>query len=228
MSSIMIIDDDIYIGNMVEEVLRMEGYEVLRAYSGTEALLVLEKKRPDLILLDLMLPGMSGEEVLPKIVGIPVIITSAKTGIEDKVALLMAGAADYLTKPFDLEELKARIIVQLRKNEMNQVDASKKEELIEVKNVSLDPLLMTVSVSGDEIPLTRTELAILRILMVNAGRPIGRNTILDRICMDTPDCTERSLKQHISNIRKKMQASDGFDYIQAVYGIGFKFVVKED
>lgn len=224
MKNIMIVDDDMYIGNMVEEVLKMDGYEVTRAYSGTEAILVLERVHPDLILLDLMMPGMTGEELLPKIKDIPVIITSAKSGINDKVNLLMSGASDYLTKPYDLEELKARIAVQLRKNEKSQPQEEINANAVQVKNVILDLDLLCVSIDGIEVALTRTEAAILRILMSNAGRPIGRNTILDRISEDTPDCTERSLKQHISNIRKKMQAVNGVDYIAAVYGIGFKYI----
>lgn len=110
---IFVIDDDVYIGDMLEEALRKAGYEVFRAYSGTEALLLLEKETPDLVLLDLMLPGLSGEEVLSKIREIPVIVVSAKSGLEDKVNLLMDGACDYLTKPFEIRELLARIAVQL-------------------------------------------------------------------------------------------------------------------
>ena len=115
MKQIAIIDDDIYISSMLEELLVREGYGVLRAYSGTEALLLLEEKKPDLVLLDLMLPGLSGEEVLPHLAGIPVIVLSAKADVEDKVELLLGGAADYLTKPFDTRELLARIAVQLRR-----------------------------------------------------------------------------------------------------------------
>ena len=98
MSSILVIDDDINIGNMLEEAFRLEGYKVYRAYSGTEALLVLENHKPNLVLLDLMLPGLSGEEVLPKIEGIPVIIMSAKSETEHKVKLLYEGASDYLPR----------------------------------------------------------------------------------------------------------------------------------
>ncbi|MBO4389410.1 MAG: response regulator [Lachnospiraceae bacterium] len=92
---ILIVDDDMAIGNMLEEALQGEGYAVVRAYSGTEALMVLEKERPDLILLDLMLPGLSGEEILPKIDGIPTIIMSAKSDTDHKVKLLYEGACDY-------------------------------------------------------------------------------------------------------------------------------------
>lgn len=224
MKNIMIIDDDMYIGNMVEETLRQESYEVTRAYSGTEALMVLEKIHPDLILLDLMLPGMSGEDVLSEIKNIPVIVMSAKAGISDKVNLLMSGAADYVTKPFDISELKARIAVQFRKSENSAVeDRSISNNCVRASDVVLDIDLLTAKIGQTEVLLTRTEAAILRILMSNPGRPVGRNTILDRISDDTPDCTERSLKQHISNIRKKFQAVNGVDYITAIYGIGFKF-----
>ena len=89
--------------------------------------------------------------------------------------------------------------------------------------VILDTDLMTAKIGKDEVSLTRTESAILNILMLNDGRPVGRNTILDRISNDTPDCTERSLKQHVSNIRKKLETLDGKDHIEAIYGIGFKF-----
>ena len=109
---ILVIDDDIRIGDMLEEMLTQEGYGVSRAYSGTEALLVLSVKKPDLVLLDLMLPGLGGEEVLPELAGIPVIVVSAKAGVEEKVSLLLGGAADYVTKPFDRKELLARIAVQ--------------------------------------------------------------------------------------------------------------------
>ena len=114
LKKIMIIDDDVCIGDMLEELLAKENYSTVRAYSGTEALLYLSSHRPDLILLDLMLPGLSGEELLPLVRNIPVIVLSAKADINDKVELLMGGAADYITKPFHSAELLARIAVQLR------------------------------------------------------------------------------------------------------------------
>ena len=220
--TIMVVDDDVSIGNMLEEALKAENYNVLRAYSGTEALMVLEKETPSLIILDLMLPGITGEEVLKKIEGIPVIVVSAKTDIDHKVELLYEGACDYVTKPFVISELLARIAVNLRKS----AGTLQKEDsnVITVGNISLDTELFTVKVGSEEIALTRTEGAILQILMLNPNRPIGRNTILDRIMDITPDCTERSLKQHISNIRKKLEVATGVDHIEAVYGIGFKFI----
>ena len=98
MSHILVVDDDIHIGNLLQEALEAEGFRVSRAYSGTEAVLALDRERPDLILLDLMLPGLNGEEVLPHLTGMPVIVLSARAAVEDKVDLLRGGAADYLTK----------------------------------------------------------------------------------------------------------------------------------
>ena len=109
MNTILIVDDDIYISDMLLQRLRGDGYNVLRAFSGTEALMVLSQTAPDLILLDLMLPGLSGEDILPKIKNIPVIVLSAKAEVSGKVQLLLEGAADYITKPFDINELSARI-----------------------------------------------------------------------------------------------------------------------
>lgn len=220
--TIAIVDDDIHIGNMVEEVLKGEGYEVLRAYSGTEALLLLSNRKPDLILLDLMMPGLSGEEVLPKISGIPVIVVSAKVGIDDKVNLLLGGAADYITKPFDIKELLARIQVQLRMG-MNQELAP----TYIVGDLKLDTSLHDVTIGGNNIKLTKTEYAILKLLMQHPNQAIAKSVILDRISEDTPDCTESSLKIHISNLRKKIREVSGKEYIEAVWGIGFKISEEE-
>lgn len=217
MKTILVVDDDMHIGNMLEEALSREGYSVKRAYSGTEAQLVLSKSKPDLILLDLMLPGLSGEELLPMIKDIPVIVVSAKADTADKVGLLLGGAADYITKPFDLAELLARITVQLRKSEQNP-----SQSVLRFDDIVLNTNTLSVTVSGSEIHLTRTECAILKLLMLNPKIPVSRSFILDKISSDTPDCTERSLKQHISNIRKKLMSANGRDYIEAVYGIGFK------
>ncbi len=215
MKKILVIEDDIYIGNMVEEVLRKNGYVVSRAYSGTEALLVIKDAVPDLILLDLMLPGLSGEALLPKIKSIPVIVVSAKMDITGKVELLSGGAVDYITKPFDIRELLARIEVQLR-------NPSTKNAVIVYKELVMDTAAHSVAVSNTEIKLTKTEYAILKQLMLNPSQVITKSQFLDLISIDTPDCTDSSLKVHISNLRKKLSDISGDDYIEAVWGIGFK------
>ena len=115
MKKILIIEDDTQIGNLEQEVLEQQGYTCLRAFSGTEAVMLLEREKPDLTILDLMLPGLFGEEVLKRIRQIPVIVVSAKAGVDDKVALLLGGAQDYMTKPFSTKELLARVEVQMRK-----------------------------------------------------------------------------------------------------------------
>ena len=217
MKTIAIIDDDIHIWNMLEEVLHREGYLVLRAYSGTEALYLLSQHRADLILLDLMLPGLSGEELLPHIHNLPIIVISAKIDVQDKVRLLLGGAADYLTKPFDIKELLARITVQLRKHHDSGLSA-----ILSVDDLKLDPSSHEVSVGNCPVKLTKTEYAILKLLMRNPGQVIAKAVILERITEDTPDCTDSSLKQHISNLRRKLRAVNGRDYIEAVWGIGFK------
>lgn len=217
LKTILIVDDDVYIGDMLEELLTKENYAVGRAYSGTEALMYLSSRRPDLILLDLMLPGLSGEELLPLIKGIPVIVVSAKAEVSDKVSLLLGGAADYITKPFDTSELLARITVQLRKN-----DVPESSDILSFDTISLNAETRAVTVSDAPVRLTQTEYAILKLLMANPSQVITKSVMLDRISEDTPDCTESSLKVHISNLRKKLKAVNGKDYIEAVWGIGFK------
>ena len=221
MKNILIIDDDVHIGDMLSEALTREDYGVLRAYSGTEALLVLSSKRPDLILLDLMLPGLSGEELLPKISGIPVIVLSAKADSGSKVSLLLGGAQDYVTKPFDLGELMARIAVQLRESGEHEGNVLIFEDIV------LDSSLRTVTAGGSEVRLTRTEYAILKLLMQKPAQVFTKSQLLDRISADTPDCTDSSLKIHISNLRRKLRDQTGKDYIEAVWGIGFKLRKSE-
>lgn len=216
MKTIAIIDDDEYIGNMLEELLRKENYEVLRAYSGTEALLLLSQHRPDLILLDLMLPGLSGEEVLPQIKDIPVIVISARLDVQDKVKLLLGGAVDYLTKPFDTRELLARITVHLRNNKPED------KKIITAGDLEIDTLSQQLRVKGVPVRLTKTEYAIIKFLIMNPSQVISKSAILDRISLDTPDCMESSLKVHISNLRRKLRCVSNKEYIEVIWGIGYK------
>lgn len=214
---ILIIDDDVAIGDLLEKVLKKQGCRVFRAYSGTEALLVLQSQKPDLALLDLMLPGLCGEEVLPQIGEIPVIVLSAKAGVEDKVKLLLGGAADYMTKPFELQELLARITVQLRGKARESTSAR-----LKFRDLILDMATHEVRVQEETVRLTRTEYAILKCLMQNSTQAISKSLLLERLEEETPDCTESSLKVHVSNLRRKLSGAGGADYIESVWGIGFK------
>ena len=238
---IAVIEDDVHIGDIIEESLHREGYRTCRAYSGTEAQYLLADQKggqkPDLILLDLMLPGVTGETLLQQIqdIGdIPVIVISAKVGIDDKVEALLGGAADYITKPFAVRELLARITVQLRKRDLSAragqtdgPDSCQEDQRLTVGDLSLDLVLREVSSQKAQdknaaVRLTRTESAILRLLMQNAGQVFSKAAILDCISEDTPDCTDSSLKQHISNLRKKLAGIGEADCIEAVWGIGFR------
>lgn len=216
MKTIAVIEDDAYIGEMLTESLTAEGYRVIRAWSGTEALLLLDKEQPDLILLDLMLPGLSGEQLLPRLKKTPVIIVSAKTDIDEKVNLLMEGAADYITKPFEMAELLARITVQLRRTPLCQAP------VLTAGNLKLNQDTRELWANDIPVHLTRTEFALLKDLMLNQGHPVSKSALLENISPDTPDCTESSLKIHISNLRKKLKEADGKEYIESVWGIGFR------
>ena len=187
MKTIAIIEDDEYISGLLTEALTEEGYGVARAYSGTEALMLLEKKHPDLILMDLMLPGMSGESLLPRLKGIPVIVVSAKADIEDKVKLLLDGAVDYVTKPFHVRELLARIAVRLREAQ-GTVTA-----ILEAEGLRMDTVTREAWAGETPVHLTRTEFAILKILMQNPTQVVSKSALLDKISFDTPDCGENSL-----------------------------------
>lgn len=217
MSHILIIDDDEHINAVLDKILISKGYSVSHAYSGTEALLLLKNIRPDLILLDLMLPGLSGEEILPQISDIPVIVMSAKADVKGKVDLLLNGAVDYITKPFDIDELLARIVVQLR-----HIETSTTQQRLEYKDILVDTITHIAQVGEKEVRLTKTEFSILKILMENPKQVITKTVLLNRISEDTPDCMESSLRVHISNLRKKLRDISGRDYIEAVWGIGFK------
>lgn len=217
MNKILIVEDDISIHNILEELLKKEDYLTYNAYSGTEALLLLEKESVDLILLDLMLPAISGEEIIEKIKDTPIIVLSAKISSEDKVNCLMSGANDYITKPFDSKELLARIEVQLRsKNKSSFMETLKYKDL-ELLNDN-----HTLLICGNKVNLTKTEYAILKHLLLNPHQVITKNKLLDLISTDTEDCDENSLRVHISNIRKKIRDYTEKEYIESIWGIGFK------
>ena len=222
MSHILVVDDDIHIGNLLQEALEAEGFRVSRAYSGTEAVLALDRERPDLILLDLMLPGLSGEQVLPRLAGVPVIVVSARADVDSKTALLLGGAADYVTKPFALRELLARVAVRLREA------PARAGGPLAFGPMRRDSPARSVSIDGGDVRLTRTEYAILRLLMASPAQVVTKSRLLDEIGQDTPDCTESSLKTHVSNLRKKLRDAGAGDPIESVWGIGFKMRTEQE
>ena len=218
MKNILIVEDNIDIHNLIREVLEKEHYRVLSSYTGTEAMRIIENKRIDLILLDLMLPEINGEEIVKKIKDTPIIVISAKISTEDKVNVLLNGANDYLTKPFNVEELLARIQVQLR------IDNKKeKNENLTYKYMRLSKEdVHTLYIKEKSIYLTKTEYAILKQLLLSPKNVVTKTKLLEQLSEDSLYCDESSLKVHISNIRKKIKTVTTDEYIEAVWGIGFK------
>ena len=218
MKNILIVEDNIDIHNLIREVLEKEHYRVLSSYTGTEAMRIIENERIDLILLDLMLPERNGEEIVKKVKDTPIIVISAKISTEDKVNVLLNGANDYLTKPFNVEELLARIQVQLRidnKKEKNE-DLTYKDMRLSKEDVH------TLYFKEKSIYLTKTEYAILKQLLLSPKNVVTKTKLLEQLSEDSLYCDESSLKVHMSNIRKKIKTVTTDEYIEAVWGIGFK------
>lgn len=217
MQKILIVEDDYSIHDILKEILKMNGYITYDAYNGSDALNIIRKEDINLILLDLMLPDINGEDLIKKVKDIPIIIISAKVSSNDKINCLLDGANDYVTKPFDKDELLARIKVQFRNNKQNYE--------LKYKELHLLNDYQTLMINNEEVKLTKTEYLILKELLQNTKRVVTKNMLLDLISMDNLDCDENSLKVHISNIRKKMRKYTSNNYIEAVWGIGFK--IKE-
>ena len=217
MQKILIVEDDYSIHDILKEILKMNGYITYDAYNGSDALNIIRQEDINLILLDLMLPDINGEDLIKKVKDIPIIIISAKVSSNDKINCLLDGANDYVTKPFDKDELLARIKVQLRNNKQNYE--------LKYKELHLLNDYQTLMINNEEVKLTKTEYLILKELLQNTKRVVTKNMLLDLISMDNLDCDENSLKVHISNIRKKMRKYTSNNYIEAVWGIGFK--IKE-
>ena len=218
MKKILLVEDNKEIHDLIKNALEKERYIVKNAYSGTEALIILEKENVDIILLDLMLPGINGEEIIKKIKSIPIIVISAKVSNEDKINSLLIGANDYITKPFDMDELLARVKVQLRIN-----NTSKNNDL-KYKEMTLNCMNHTLILNDQKISLTKTEYNILQELLLEPNRVVTKSRLIELMSNDTLNFGENSLKVHISNIRKKIKQVTDKEYIESVWGIGFKMV----
>lgn len=229
---ILIVEDDNDISQMLKELLQQNGYETAQAFSGTEALFYIEKGCPAAMVLDLMLPGMNGEEVLGKIKkeypGIAVIISSARDDIQTRIAMLRAGADDYITKPFDTEELLARLEAVLRRSGKNPKGEREPEEesggrVLRYKDILMEPENFRITVSGTDIRLTRREYLILELLMENPGKVFTKSNIYESVWNEEFLGEDNAVNVHISNIRQKLAKVHGEEiYIETVWGIGFK------
>lgn len=221
--NILIVEDDSHINNLLKEALEKEGFACEQAFSGTEARLLIEMKAYALILLDLMLPGISGGEVLSVVRSkghTPVIVLTAKDSLDDKVDLLLGGADDYITKPFEIKEVIARISVQLRHSSAGSVENS---SVLTYKNLALDRQNFIVTVNSVQLPrITRQEFAILELLVKHPRRVFSKDEIFE-YAWDEPYMGEtKTLDVHISNIRKKIKQVTDDEYIETVWGIGYK------
>ena len=220
---VLVVDDDAAINDMLVTYLNRNGYDVSSAYSGTEAVLLMKTESFDLVILDLMLPGLSGEQVLEKIKEsrqTPVIGLSAKDDAKSKIELLRNGADDYITKPFDLEELLARMEVVLRRVYANDYY---KASVIHCGELCLDATQLSVTLKGQEIHLTKNEFAILQMMMEHPQQVFTKDMIYEKLWNESLEGTENAINVHISNIRKKLSAIDNSrQYIKTVWGIGFK------
>lgn len=223
---ILIAEDDNDINHMLSDLLGSQGYRTQSAFSGTEALLYIEREAPAAVVLDLMLPGMTGEELLARIKeadgGTAVIVASAKDDVHTRVALLRAGADDYVVKPFDTEELLARLEAVLRRNGQGKQHGSAENKLV-YKDIVMELDDFSVTVSGREIALTRREYLILELLIRNPGKVFTRNNIYESVWNEEYLGEDNAVNVHISNIRQKLaKANREETYIQTVWGIGFK------
>ena len=221
MTRVLIVEDDATINSLIYEYLTEKDFDCRQAFSGTEGRLLFDMEKFDLILLDLMIPGLSGEELIAYIRSssqVPVIVLSAKTALEDKVNLLSTGADDYLTKPFELEELLARIQVQLRHKAASPSPASS----LRYKDWELDEQASSFLVKGERIDLTAHELGIITLLMKYPKKVFTKQEIFESVWNQEYFVEDKTINVHISNIRSKLKDTDTDTYIQTVWGIGFK------
>lgn len=222
MQEILVIEDNNDINNLVCEALTKAGYTCTQAFSGTEGLLQLRGGSFSLVFLDLMLPGMNGESVLPEIkknYDIPVIVMSAKDSIDTKINLLDSGADDYITKPFDIKELIARAGVLLRRYSHSSAD---KVSIIKYKELELDQKGVSVKLNNMPLELTKHEYKILELFLLNPDKVFSKQEIYDYAWEDFYIGEDKTINVHISNIRKKLKSFSETEYIDTVWGIGFK------
>ncbi len=221
MERILIVDDDNSINLMMKEALEREDFACGQAYSGSECILRLQMEHYDLVLLDLALPGKTGEEVLREIreTGnrLPVIVVSAKDDLDSKVDVLSIGADDYVTKPFEIKEVTARIRVQLRKRVETPSD------LLRFGGLVMDREHFSVTADGTEVPkLTRQEFRILELLVQHPTRVYSKDAIYEYAWQEPYIGETKTLDVHMSNLRKKLKQASEREYIETIWGIGYR------
>lgn len=218
--TILIVEDDSDINGLMKKALERQGYECQQAFSGTEAFLLLQNSSFDLLILDLMLPGMTGDQLIEKIKpkgSVPIIVISAKGELESKIELLSLGADDYMTKPFEIEELVARVAVQLRKKEVHVPT-----QVLRYKEMTLNKDNVTITLAGKEINFTKNEFKILECLLQRPSKVFSKQDIYDSVWEDFYVGEDKTINVHISNIRQKIKKVTQEEYIETVWGMGFR------
>ena len=227
-TKILIVEDDTDINNILATALKKEGYASTQVFSGTEAKLMLELKKGEfsLVLLDLMLPGVSGEEVLEEIrkVGeIPVIVLTAKDSLDNKLSMRTGGADDYITKPFDMKEVIARVQIQLRHAQKQNGTVDIPKQQIKHKKMLLDKGDFSIAIGDVTLSkITKQEFAILELLMGNPKQVFSKEAIFEYAWEEPYIGETKTLDVHISNIRKKIRTVTEEEYIETVWGIGYR------
>lgn len=226
--TILVVDDKKEMVGLIQSYLTQEGYRVVTAANGREALFVARHEKPDLIILDLMMPEMGGYEFMQlyrKEADTPVIMLTAKLDENDKVLGLELGADDYVTKPFSLRELTARLRAVLRRVEKE----STPKEVLRVADVTLDHEFRTVTVAGKPVNLTPSEFDLLTALMTVPGRPFSRLDLLEHLGDTAYEGYERTIDVHIRNLRAKIEPDPKNPrYVQTIYGVGYRFVTDAE
>lgn len=214
---ILIIEDDTYINNMLAKLLTNNSYQVIQAFSGTEGIMVLDNS-VDLILLDLMLPGKNGEEVIDAIknkVNVPIIVMSAISNVEKKLDLFNAGVKDYITKPFDNNELLARIKVHLKSHNENSL-------YLTYKDIVLDKNAFKATIKGANLELTKNEFLLLQALIEYKNQVLTKEKLFELVWGYTDAGDDNTLNVHISKLRNKIKSITNEDYIETVWSIGYR------
>ncbi len=217
---ILIIEDNEEINDILKEAVAGAGYEAVQSFSGSEGMLRFSSEDFDMVLLDLMLPGIKGEEVLQKIKeksDVPVLVLSAKTDIEGKVNLLRQGASDYITKPFDVREVLARIDLHLKNANTKSVSNN-----LTYNEISINDESHVCSVNGNEILLTKHEFNLLSLLVLHPEKVYSKRELFELAWEEEYIGEDNTVNVHISNIRKKIREYSDNEYIKAVWGIGFR------
>lgn len=225
--TILIVDDEAKLRDMIKVYLEQEGYRVVQAANGREALYVARYEKPDLIILDVMMPEMDGYEFMRvhgREANTPIIMLTAKVEENDKVLGLEFGADDYIEKPFSIRELIARVRAMLRR--LNKQSTG--SEMLRVADIALDKGGRLVQVRGDYVDLTPSEFEILAALMTSPGRAFSRIDLLDRMSGDAFEGYERTVDVHVRNLRSKIEKdARNPEYIETVYGMGYRFALQK-